>query len=283
MKIRDAVFVYQMRNENEIHWHGRYHQHTETEYELHYFLQGNGEFLNGPVLYTINPGTLFLTSPSIHHEIRAKNLNSPITYYAILFSVEPEEVEVLKLLQRDIRRASRYAIGTNYRFFFEEMREKGMTKNENLRRSAAHQLISFLYLLSEGKPSSFSGEDSVHLERSLRYMQNNVLGTITLKDIARHLSLTESYFIRLFRRRMNTTPMKYYTRLKVEAASAMLAGTNLSVKEIAAQLFFYSEFHFSRVFKQYTGLAPSYYRIQYLQTLKNPSDLPANVSAGVPV
>jgi len=274
MKIRDAVFVYQMRNDDEIRWHGRHHQHTETEYELHYFLQGNGEFLNGPALYTINPGTLFLTSPSIHHEIRAKKTNSPITYYAVLFSVEPEELEVLELLQRDIRRASRYTIGSNYRFFFEEMREKGMSKNENLRRSAAHQLISFLYLLSEGEPSSFfRGEDSIHLERALRYMQNNVLSTITLQDIAKHLNLTESYFIRLFKRRMNTTPMKYYTRLKVEAAGAMLACTNLSVKEIAAKLFFYSEFHFSRVFKQYTGFAPSFYRIQYLQTLEAPTKI----------
>ena len=98
-------------------------------------------------------------------------------------------------------------------------------------------------------------------------MQNNVMGSITLRDIANYLHLNESYFIRLFKRRIHTTPMRYYMKLKIEAAGAMLAETSLSIKEIAARLCFYSEFHFSKTFKVYTGLAPSRYRKVYLQQL----------------
>jgi AraC-like DNA-binding protein len=267
MRIEDAVFVYQMQDDDEIRWHGRYHQHGTAEYELHYFLQGTGQFQNGSDLCTIVPGTLFITSPGTFHAIRASDSINPITYYAVLFSVDPHEQQMTELLHQDIHQASRSNIGTNYRFFFEEIREKGLSQIENLRRSAVHQLISFLYQLSEGEMSSYSREESVHLEKALRFMQKNVIGSITLSDIASRLGLTESYFIRLFQRRMKTSPMKYYTRLKVEAAGAMLAGTNLSVKEIAARLCFYSEFHFSRVFKQYTGHAPSHYRARYLQSL----------------
>jgi AraC-like DNA-binding protein len=43
----------------------------------------------------------------------------------------------------------------------------------------------------------------------------------------------------------------------------------MSVKEIAAKLKFSSEFHFSKQFKHKTGLAPSYYRANYLQELGN--------------
>lgn len=267
MIINDAVFVYQMQDLDEIRWHGRYHRHDTHAYEIHYFLQGTGHFRNGDSLYTIFPGSLFLTSPETYHAIRADDSENPITYYAVLLSIQEDEQEMAELLKRDIKGGKPRDLGTNYRFFFEELREKGLSNRENIRRSAVHQLISFLYLLSEGEAASYSGEESVHLEKALKYMQKHVIGSITLSDITTRLQITESYFIRLFRRRMGTTPMKYYTKLKVEAAGAMLASTNLSIKEIGAKLSFYSEFHFSRVFKQYTGHAPSHYRAHYLQSL----------------
>jgi transcriptional regulator GlxA family with amidase domain len=98
-------------------------------------------------------------------------------------------------------------------------------------------------------------------------MQKNVMGTLTLSDLSKDLKLTNSYFIRLFEKRMHQTPMKYYMKLKIEAASALLSSTDLSVKEVAARLGFASEFHFSRQFKLKTGLAPSSYRSNYLQQL----------------
>ena len=58
--------------------------------------------------------------------------------------------------------------------------------------------------------------------------------------------------------------MKYFTKLKIEAATYMLTDTGLTVRSIAEKLNFYSEFHFSRVFKQYTDFAPSVYRKKYI-------------------
>lgn len=96
-------------------------------------------------------------------------------------------------------------------------------------------------------------------------MQNNITNDLDLELIAEKLGLSKSYFIRLFQQKMKTTPMKYFMKLKIEAAGAMLSSTDRSLLTIAQDLNFYSEFHFSRVFKQYTGSAPSVYRKQYLQ------------------
>lgn len=267
MEIKDAVFVYQMKQEEEIKWHGRLHKHIDNWYEVHYFLQGEGVFLNGNTAYTITPGALFLTPPNTLHSIQAHNLDDPITYYAVLVSVPEHERSIRELLDSEIKRAMQYHIGTNHRFFFEEIREKGMSRHRNLQLSAVHQLISFIYQLSSDDVTQYAKGDNVHLEKAIRFMQKNVMSSISLSDIANHLHLTESYFIRLFKRRIHTTPMKYYTRLKIEAAGAMLAETTLSVKEISAKLCFYSEFHFSKMFKHYTGVAPSNYRTIYLQQL----------------
>jgi transcriptional regulator GlxA family with amidase domain len=94
-------------------------------------------------------------------------------------------------------------------------------------------------------------------------MQKNVFDKLTLEELAERLKLNKSYFIRLFSKKMNTTPMKYFTRLKIEAASSMLISTPLPIYTIAERLCFYSEFHFSKCFKQYKGLPPREYRTYY--------------------
>ena len=265
MDILDAVFVYQMRNENELRWHGRTHSHSESEFEVHYFLGGDGEFINGKTTYTISPGALFISTPHTIHSVRAK-AEAPVTYYAILLRVGEEEEDLAKLLMEH-ELNSPYHIGTNYRFFFEEVKEKGLSESFNRRQSACHRLCSLLFLLKDGSRGPSSDKESRHLERALRIMQKNVMGTLTLSELAWELNLAESYFIRLFSKRMNQTPMKYYMKLKIEAASALLTCTELSVKEIAARLSFSSEFHFSKQFKLKTGLAPTFYRSRYLQQL----------------
>lgn len=265
MDIRDAVFVYQLRNRNELRWHGRTHAHGAHEFEIHYFLGGEGEFTNDKTTYAINSGMLFVSTPQTIHTIQAK-AEDPITYYAILIYIENDEKDLVALLHEQ-EKQSPFHIGTNYRFFFEEIKEKGLSSSPYRRQSACHQICSLLYLLLDGASGISTDNESRHLERALRIMQKNVMGTLTLTELTQELNLTESYFIRLFSRRMRQTPMKYYMKLKIEAASALLTCTDLSVKEIAAKLYFSSEFHFSKQFKLKTGLAPTYYRRKYLQML----------------
>ena len=45
----------------------------------------------------------------------------------------------------------------------------------------------------------------------------------------------------------------------------MLISSSLLIYEIGEKLNFYSEFHFSRVFKNHTGLSPRQYRNEYRQ------------------
>ncbi len=264
MEILDVVFVYQMREETEIQWHSRRHSHGQDEYELHYFIQGQPRFQNNLNKFIINPGTICMTRPGVKHSIIVNEGESPISYYAVLLKTD-ENSSISDLLNTEIRYDRTYEVGTNYRFFFEEIKEKGLSPSRALRQSALHQLISFLYILSGEEDFHFSDSRNSHIEKALKIMQNNVTSDLDLDRIARRLGLNKSYFIRLFQQKMKTTPMKYFTRLRIEAASAMLTSTDRSLATIAQDLNFYSEFHFSRVFKQYTGSSPSLYRKQYLQ------------------
>jgi AraC-like DNA-binding protein len=262
----DVVFVYHLHDEKEMRWHGRYHNHNPREYELHYFIQGEGSFFSGET-YRVMPGSLFISPPGESHQIkvedRVEDREDSLSYYAILFEIDLNDREVCSLME-SLRSTKHRTIGANFRFFFEEVREKALSEDYWRRKSAMHQFISFLYLLnSSAGDFHYGDEKNRHIEKALKIMQENVFNDLDLSDLSGRLNLSESYFIRLFKERIKMTPMKYFTRLRVEAASSLLSSTDLTSAAIAEKLNFYSEFHFSRVFKQYTTYSPRTYRQKF--------------------
>ena len=90
MKILDSVFVYRLAGGDRLSWHGRYHAHGAGEYEIHFFLEGNGSFLCNRTRYPVSGGRLFLSGPREFHSILPETVSVPMTYYAVLFSVDTD-------------------------------------------------------------------------------------------------------------------------------------------------------------------------------------------------
>jgi AraC-like DNA-binding protein len=182
--------------------------------------------------------------------------------------LDEDDRDIRELFTDEIRWNRKHPIGDRYRFFFEELREKSFSPNGFVRRSAIHQLVSFIYMLaSEEQGVNLGNLDNVHVEKALRYMQERVFARTRLSGLAAHLNLSEEYFIRLFRQKLHTTPMKYLTKLRIEAATSMLISSDMLIYQIADKLHFHSEFHFSRVFKQYSGYSPRQYRNRFRQII----------------
>lgn len=272
MVIMDAVFVYRLRDEDELKWHCRVHSHGEGCYELHYFMQGSGGFrvdtAAGHRVLPIAPGAAFVTKPSQIHSVRADSRADPVSYYAVLFRPEAGDSGLVELLASRIAQDKAYTVGANYRFFFEQLRERALSGDPDLAASAACQLGSFLYLLPAGGVSAHAADErNVHIERALRIMQKAVFENLELDGIAAKVGLDKSYFVRLFRGAMKETPMRYYRRLKMEAASAMLISGTAPIRAVSERMHFANEFHFSRAFKAHTGLSPLEYRKKYAQII----------------
>jgi len=98
-------------------------------------------------------------------------------------------------------------------------------------------------------------------------MQKSVRENIKIEDLSWKLGLSGEHFIRIFREQVRMTPHQYFTRLKVEGASALLMSTDKPVGEISDWFGFENQFHFSRIFKKCTGMSPLDYRRTYLQTV----------------
>ena len=260
MRIDDIVFVYHLEDEGLISWHGRLHSHPPGKYEFHYFISGEGAFRSGSVRYSLNPGDLFLIRPEETHQLLPSEKRSPITYYAVLFDTEGDS-ELESLLEEGSRNPRH--IGMSYRFFFSDLIEKSVSGKERLIMAARHQVTAFIYSLEDGLPSGSSSADNVHVEKALAIMQGSIEKACDLAAICSCLGIGREHFVRLFGERMGIPPMKYFVRLKIEAARSMLSSTTLRIGEISDKLAFENQFNFSRVFKRESGLSPSEYRMRH--------------------
>jgi transcriptional regulator GlxA family with amidase domain len=89
---------------------------------------------------------------------------------------------------------------------------------------------------------------------------------LPISELARRVHLSPWYFIRLFKAETSVTPKQYLLGSRMKHAEALLGGSFLSVKEVAANVGFEDRSHFSRDFKKINGQAPTDFRIRYRQS-----------------
>jgi len=94
-------------------------------------------------------------------------------------------------------------------------------------------------------------------EDVLRYVRKNLASHPGVPEMAARKGWSDAHFARTFREVFHITPKQYLTRELFAESLKRLNDPVKSVKEIAAELGFSSEFNFSRFIKQCSGLSPS--------------------------
>jgi AraC-like DNA-binding protein len=112
-----------------------------------------------------------------------------------------------------------------------------------------------------GQASHFARET---IDRAIDFMQENLEEAISIRDVARQVSLNPCYFSTLFSGQMGCTPSEFLTRLRVERAKEYLRHTTMSVMDICVALD-YNPSYFNRLFKKMTGQTPGGYARQARQ------------------
>ena len=101
-----------------------------------------------------------------------------------------------------------------------------------------------------------------HYKRVLDFVAESYGKSILVEDLAREAALSPSHFAQLFKRTIGMSPMQFVMSFRVEQARKKLAQHDVPLIDIAMSCGFADQAHFSRVFKQLTGQAPSKYRAQ---------------------
>jgi AraC-like DNA-binding protein len=83
---------------------------------------------------------------------------------------------------------------------------------------------------------------------------------ITIEVLAELASLSVGYFVRAFKQSAGVTPHDDLMRRRVQLAIQLLAGTDMSMSEIAHAAGFADQSHFARRFRHKVGMSPRDYR-----------------------
>jgi AraC-like DNA-binding protein len=124
-------------------------------------------------------------------------------------------------------------------------------------------IIRNLFLPFLSSSPARASEDKLlsrRFQELLAYIEDHLDQALTLKELAKVTCLHPTYLSNLFKSQFNVPLIKYCQRRRIEKARNLLWNTNLSMAEIAEQTGFREVFHFSKLFKSGTGIAPGKYR-----------------------
>jgi AraC-like DNA-binding protein/mannose-6-phosphate isomerase-like protein (cupin superfamily) len=114
-------------------------------------------------------------------------------------------------------------------------------------------------LLAECDQLSQSPEESLAVQMRT-FIQHNLHQPLTLENLAARAGMSKYHFAHEFKRRTGLAPMAFLRQERVAAARSLILSTPLTLRAIAAQVGFASEYQLSRVFHRETGKAPSQLR-----------------------
>lgn len=130
-------------------------------------------------------------------------------------------------------------------------------------RGIIYQLLAaFLY---QAQPKHYAKDERI--TKVLGYIRDHLGEKPDIDTLADLSCLSKDHLIRIFKREMNTTPLCYINKKRMEKAQLRLITEATPVKEIAYQLGFEDQAYFNRIFKKSTGLTPVNYRKNYQPAL----------------
>ncbi len=133
------------------------------------------------------------------------------------------------------------------------------TRDENLRRCAMAQIVSFLHLLCDIARDPWIPTVTPFVADVMNRIGGQLTEDISLKALAQDFGYSLSHFMTKFRAEAGITPMHYINREKIELAKAFLS-KGMSVTETALALSFNYSNYFSSVFQRFTSYMPSEYQ-----------------------
>ena len=96
----------------------------------------------------------------------------------------------------------------------------------------------------------------------LEYIESNLTEAPSVVDLARLADMEVPRFVRAFKARVGVSPVRYIVCSRVEHAKELLRNQSVPVCDIALQLGFANQSHFTTVFRRVAGMTPSVFRSQ---------------------
>lgn len=123
------------------------------------------------------------------------------------------------------------------------------------------QLYGILLFLAKAVVKESAHPEKAKLLRpATEYISENYFdSSITNTSLAETCKISTVYFRKIFSSVYGIAPMKYLHNFRIQKAKAILRSDYESIEQVAYSVGYNSIYHFSKMFKLYTGISPSEY------------------------
>ena len=88
------------------------------------------------------------------------------------------------------------------------------------------------------------------------YIFKHLCEDISFSELSNFVGLTRNYLSELFSKEVGMTISKYIQKERIEEAKRLLISSNYSILDISTFLKFHVQSHFTRIFREFTGVTP---------------------------
>lgn len=241
-----------------------YPKHRSDLYEIHYTLRGKGKLVGKNFSYDLLPDTLTISPPMEEHFIEVQE---NIAFHVIKIMHYGDEKSLLDQICSKCRDANGFTLSKSRRFEFERLRALSFIPGHEADNYAWYGLISILGELQLSTQMKGTTESYDILVDMVRFLDNNLDKKLKMDDISSFFNMTPTKINKMFKERVGLSAMDYFQSIKIDSACYLLKTSDYVNKELAAQLGYSDEFHFSKAFKKKTGMSPKEYRVKVNKNL----------------
>lgn len=228
---------------------------NKSFYVIHYILKGKGFFKINNKNYTLKKGDMFLICPE-DNVFYTPDKYDPWEYLWVSF-----DGSLVKHFLSHMP-FSKDKPFENYKedmsgFFKDIIKVEGDTPKDKT------CMLGYLYLLFS-KLMNNEKKITVHksyFQSAYEYILNNFQDKeLSVSTVAEKSDITRGHLYKIFKEKLNLSPIQFITRCRIEESLLLLRSTELSINDISSAVGFKDPYYFSNVFKKTVGVSPSDYR-----------------------
>jgi len=227
------------------------------EFQIIYITEGEGIFSCGGSTYNVKPGCTILVLPGLKHVYRPLPETGWHEYW-----VGFKGVYFSRLLEEG-RLSPKYVffetgLHDPILSFFNQIFEEVRNQRPLYQLKTCALILSLLAeVLTRDRRKEQPNYYEKIVARAKCLMESNVYSAINLQKISDELGISTSRLNEIFKTYTSMTPYQYFIHVKIHKAESLLEQEDIPVKEAAFRMGFDDPYHFSRLFKNKTGISPS--------------------------
>lgn len=242
-------------------------------YNITYIVNGKGSYQNSKVSTDVTKGSLILTPPDTLHRLDSSKGLDVLT---ICFSLQSTSHSYIQKLFKTVKAEQLYILPNRNRsaailLWISLLKLAANNNTIYLKNNIDSIGITLFWSILKDFEKEILSRNSKQVQTSASmliyqakvYIIDNLAESITIKDIADQLHISERHLSRLFNQELGQPFTTYIRKERIRKAGILLSDSNIPIKDIALQTGFSSIHYFTNVFSKEMDMPPGKFREKF--------------------